>query len=32
MRFDMKKTTCAKAEHKELSDLCVPDEDTAVNT
>uniref|UniRef100_A0A3B5LSR1 Cystatin kininogen-type domain-containing protein n=1 Tax=Xiphophorus couchianus TaxID=32473 RepID=A0A3B5LSR1_9TELE len=27
LRFDMKKTTCAKAEHKDLNDLCVPDED-----
>ncbi|KAM4739499.1 kininogen-1 [Anableps anableps] len=27
LRFDMKKTTCAKAEHKDLSDLCVPDEE-----
>lgn len=26
LRFDMKKTTCAKAEHKDLSDLCVPDD------
>ncbi|XP_007576943.1 kininogen-1 [Poecilia formosa] len=24
LRFDMKKTTCAKAEHKDLNDLCVP--------
>lgn len=31
MRFDMKKTTCAKVEHKELSELCVPDEDSLVN-
>ncbi|XP_044056557.1 kininogen-1 isoform X2 [Siniperca chuatsi] len=27
LRFDMKKTTCAKAEHKDLNDLCVPDEE-----
>lgn len=26
VKFDMKKTVCAKAEHKELSDLCVADE------
>ncbi|XP_023284564.1 kininogen-1-like isoform X2 [Seriola lalandi dorsalis] len=26
VRFDMQKTTCAKAEHKDLNDLCVPDE------
>ncbi|XP_068449400.1 kininogen-1 [Clinocottus analis] len=26
LRFDMKKTTCAKNEHKELSDLCVHDD------
>ncbi|CAN9500697.1 unnamed protein product [Ophioblennius macclurei] len=26
LRFDMKKTTCAKAEHKDLHELCVPDE------
>ncbi|CAF96097.1 unnamed protein product [Tetraodon nigroviridis] len=26
MRFDMKKTTCAKAEHRELSELCAPDD------
>ncbi|XP_077441318.1 kininogen-1 [Vanacampus margaritifer] len=28
LRFDMKKTTCAKAEHNELSDLCVHDNET----
>ncbi|XP_017275996.1 kininogen-1 [Kryptolebias marmoratus] len=27
LRFDMKKTTCAKDEHKDLNDLCVPDEE-----
>nr|XP_061832318.1 kininogen-like [Nerophis lumbriciformis] len=27
LRFDMRKTTCAKAEHSELSDLCVHDEE-----
>ncbi|XP_038151016.1 kininogen-1 [Cyprinodon tularosa] len=27
LRFDMKKTTCAKAEHKDLNDLCVADEE-----
>ncbi|XP_077389287.1 kininogen-1 [Festucalex cinctus] len=26
--FDMKKTTCAKAQHNELSDLCVHDNET----
>ncbi|XP_062251471.1 kininogen-1 isoform X1 [Platichthys flesus] len=26
LRFDMKKTTCAKAEHKDLNDLCVPND------
>ncbi|XP_034439487.1 kininogen-1 isoform X2 [Hippoglossus hippoglossus] len=26
LRFDMKKTTCTKAEHKDLNDLCVPDD------
>merc|ERR1712002_199200 len=26
LRFDMTKTTCAKAEHKDLNELCVPDE------
>ncbi|XP_070688387.1 kininogen-1 [Pempheris klunzingeri] len=26
LRFDMRKTTCAKAEHKDLNDQCVPDE------
>ncbi|XP_037626094.1 kininogen-1 [Sebastes umbrosus] len=26
LRFDMKRTTCAKAEHKDLNDLCVPDD------
>lgn len=30
MRFDMKKTTCNKVEHKELSELCLPDEDNLV--
>ncbi|XP_026179370.1 kininogen-1 [Mastacembelus armatus] len=28
LRFDMKKTTCAKADHKDLNELCVPDEQT----
>ncbi|XP_019740021.1 kininogen-1 [Hippocampus comes] len=27
LQFDMKKTTCAKAEHSELSDLCVHDDE-----
>ncbi|XP_047230261.1 kininogen-1 [Girardinichthys multiradiatus] len=27
LRFDMKKTTCAKAEHKDLNDLCLLDEE-----
>uniref|UniRef100_G3NS23 Cystatin kininogen-type domain-containing protein n=1 Tax=Gasterosteus aculeatus aculeatus TaxID=481459 RepID=G3NS23_GASAC len=27
LRFDMKKTTCTKTEHKDLNDLCVPDEE-----
>lgn len=27
LRFDMKKTICAKAEHKDLNELCVPDEE-----
>lgn len=27
LRFDMKKTTCAKAEHKDLNELCVPDKE-----
>ncbi|XP_078114239.1 kininogen-1 [Sander vitreus] len=27
LRFDMKKTTCPKDEHKDLNDLCVPDEE-----
>lgn len=31
LRFDMRKTTCAKAEHKDLNDLCVPDEENVVN-
>ncbi|KAG7239939.1 hypothetical protein INR49_028134, partial [Caranx melampygus] len=26
VRFDMQKTTCAKAEHKDLNELCVPDD------
>ncbi|XP_003978264.2 kininogen-1 [Takifugu rubripes] len=26
IRFDMKKTTCAKSQHSDLSDLCVPDD------
>ncbi|XP_051232190.1 kininogen-1 isoform X2 [Dicentrarchus labrax] len=26
LRFDMRKTTCAKDEHKDLNELCVPDE------
>ena len=26
LRFDMKKTTCSKAEHNDLNVLCVPDE------
>ncbi|XP_035509095.1 kininogen-1 [Morone saxatilis] len=25
LRFDMRKTTCAKDEHKDLNELCVPD-------
>lgn len=25
LRFDMRKSTCAKAEHKDLNELCVPD-------
>lgn len=32
MRFDMKKTTCAKSLHNDLSDLCVPDDQNMVNT
>lgn len=31
LRFDVMKTTCAKEEHKELSELCVPDEHNKVN-
>uniref|UniRef100_A0A3B4UVK5 Kininogen-1-like n=1 Tax=Seriola dumerili TaxID=41447 RepID=A0A3B4UVK5_SERDU len=32
VRFDMQKTTCAKAEHKDLNELCVPDDqDTFTN-
>ncbi|XP_073332050.1 kininogen-1 [Pagrus major] len=27
MRFDMRRTNCAKAEHKDLNHLCVPDEE-----
>ncbi|XP_068599890.1 kininogen-1 [Brachionichthys hirsutus] len=27
LRFDMRKTVCAKAEHKDLNDQCVPDEE-----
>ncbi|XP_051930306.1 kininogen-1 [Hippocampus zosterae] len=27
LQFDMRKTTCAKAEHSELSDLCVHDDE-----
>ncbi|KAM8875529.1 kininogen-1 isoform 2-T2 [Spinachia spinachia] len=27
LRFDMKKTICAKSEHKDLNELCVPDEE-----
>ncbi|XP_062280776.1 kininogen-1 [Scomber scombrus] len=27
LRFDMRKTVCAKSEHKELNVMCVPDED-----
>ncbi|XP_041862142.1 kininogen-1 [Melanotaenia boesemani] len=27
LRFDMMKTVCAKAEHKDLNELCVPDEE-----
>ncbi|XP_054459064.1 kininogen-1 [Anoplopoma fimbria] len=27
LRFDMKRTTCAKAEHKDINDLCVPDDE-----
>lgn len=30
LRFDMRRTTCAKAEHKDLHDLCVPDEENVV--
>ncbi|XP_071342605.1 kininogen-1 [Trachinotus anak] len=26
MRFDMQKTTCSKAEHTDLNELCVPDD------
>uniref|UniRef100_A0A4W6F751 Cystatin kininogen-type domain-containing protein n=1 Tax=Lates calcarifer TaxID=8187 RepID=A0A4W6F751_LATCA len=26
VRFDMRRTTCAKDEHKDLNELCVPDE------
>ncbi|XP_042370187.1 kininogen-1 isoform X2 [Plectropomus leopardus] len=26
LRFDMRKTICAKAEHKDLNELCVPDD------
>ncbi|XP_044217280.1 kininogen-1 isoform X2 [Thunnus albacares] len=29
LRFDVKKTTCAKSEHKDLNELCVPDEENA---
>ncbi|KAL6108328.1 kng1 [Pungitius sinensis] len=28
LKFDMRRTTCAKTEHKDLNDLCVPDEGT----
>lgn len=31
MKFDMQKTICAKAEHKELSKLCIPNENDLVN-
>ncbi|XP_068175834.1 kininogen-1 [Antennarius striatus] len=27
LKFDMRKTVCVKAEHKDLNDLCVPDEE-----
>ncbi|XP_038571116.1 kininogen-1 [Micropterus salmoides] len=27
LRFDLKKTTCAKADHKDLNELCAPDEE-----
>nr|XP_046247334.1 kininogen-1 isoform X2 [Scatophagus argus] len=27
MRFDMRRTTCAKAEHTDLNELCVPDQE-----
>ncbi|XP_040895665.1 kininogen-1 isoform X2 [Toxotes jaculatrix] len=27
LRFDMRKSICAKAEHKDLNELCVPDEE-----
>lgn len=29
--FDMRKTTCAKADHKDLNELCVPDDQNVVN-
>nr|XP_020472697.1 kininogen-1-like [Monopterus albus] len=28
--FDMRKTTCAKTEHKELNELCLPDDENVV--
>lgn len=31
LRFDMRKSICAKADHKELNVLCVPDEENVVN-
>lgn len=31
MNFDMRKTKCAKAEHKDLNELCVFDEENVVN-
>ena len=31
LRFDMRKTTCTKADHKDLNKLCVPDSQSVVN-
>lgn len=31
VRFDMRRTTCAKDEHKDLNELCVPDEKNVVS-
>lgn len=31
VKFDMQKTTCAKADHKDLNELCIPDEQDSVN-